>query len=173
MAAVLEQVQQAPEGRRQSLTGGRTAAPGIRLPSGKRGGDGETATERRAPQRAVAATKVVAVATGLPDAVFGIDGLSGAGARISLHIPYRYLFGPLAGIGLLVWTWVPGIEDQAPPFPSLTLVVALGDLGLLLGLHLAGILSVTMLAALAEERAVAPFPRLQQTRIAARAVRHG
>ena len=40
MAAVLEQVQQADEGRGQSLTEARTAALGTRFPSGDRGRDG-------------------------------------------------------------------------------------------------------------------------------------
>ncbi len=130
-------------------------------------------TERQALQRVVAAAAIVPVAAGLYGVLFGIDGLAGGAVDISLDSQYRYLSGLLAGIGILFWTCVPGIEGHALLFRFLTLIVALGGLGRLLGLYLTGIPSMTMLAALAMELVVTPLLCLWQARIAATAVRDG
>lgn len=133
-------------------------------------------TERQALQRVVAVAGIVPVAAGLYGVLFGINGLAGGVADISLDSQYRYLSGLLAGIGILFWTCVPGIQGKALLFRFLTLVVALGGLGRLLGLYLTGVPSVTMLAALAMELVVTPLLCLWQARIVAtgsRAPTHG
>lgn len=123
-------------------------------------------TGRQALQRVVAAGALVPVAAGLYGVLLGINGLSGGVADISLDSQYRYLSGLLAGIGILFWTCVPGIEGKTRLFRFLTLVVALGGLARLLGLYLTGLPSLTMLAALALELVVTPLLCLWQTLIA-------
>ena len=124
-------------------------------------------TERQALQRIVALAGIVPVAGGIYGVLTGINGLAGGVTDISLDSQYRYLSGLLAGIGILFWTCVPGIEGKACLFRFLTLVVVLGGLARLLGLYLTGLPSVTMLAALAMELVVTPLLCLWQTRIAA------
>lgn len=129
--------------------------------------------ERQALQRVVAVAGIVPVAAGLYGVLFGMNGLAGGVTDVSLDSQYRYLSGLLAGIGILFWTCVPDIEGKALLFRFLTLVVALGGLGRLLGLYLTGLPSVTMLGALAMELVVTPLLCLWQARIAAGAGRDG
>lgn len=124
-------------------------------------------TERLVLQRVVAVAGLVPVSAGLYGVLFGINGLAGGVADISLDSQYRYLSGLLAGIGILFWTCVPGIEGKTRLFRFLTLVVALGGVARLLGLYLTGLPSLTMLAALAMELGVTPLLCLWQARIAA------
>ena len=127
----------------------------------------EMERERRILQRTVAVAAVVPVLAGLYGVLFGIDGIGGGTpVNVSADSHFRYLSGLLTGIGLLFFTCVPGIEDKSRLFRFLTLVVGLGGLARLLGLALAGVPSLTMLAALALELVVTPLLCLWQLRVA-------
>ncbi|AWN38056.1 DUF4345 domain-containing protein [Methylobacterium radiodurans] len=125
--------------------------------------------ERQALQRVVAVGAVIPVTAGLYGVLFGVNGLSPGVESVSTDSHFRYLSGLLAGIGILFWTCVPGIEAKGRLFRFLTLVVVLGGLARLLGLYLTGIPSLTMLGALGMELVVTPLLCLWQMRVATRA----
>jgi hypothetical protein len=129
--------------------------------------DGGLERERRYLQRVVAVAGLVPVSAGLYGVLLG-GGLTGDALSVSADSHFRYLSGLLLGIGLIFWSTIPRIETATRLFRILTLIVALGGLGRLLGLALTGRPALPMLAGLAMELVVTPLICLWQARVAAR-----
>lgn len=123
--------------------------------------------ERRLLQQSVAVVATIPVAIGLYGVLFG-QALTGDAVSISAESHFRFLSGLLLGIGLCFWSTLPSIEDKTGRFRLLTLLVAIGGLGRLIGLALTGLPSFFMVGGLVLELVVAPVLCLWQTRIANR-----
>ena len=121
--------------------------------------------ERRYLQRTVALLALVPVSAGLFGVLFG-PALTGDQVSVSADSHFRYLSGLLLGIGLLVWSTTPAIEEKTGRFRLLALLVFIGGLSRLLGLVLTGVPSLYMLASLGLELVVTPILALWQTRVA-------
>ncbi|MCB8822066.1 DUF4345 domain-containing protein [Microvirga rosea] len=123
--------------------------------------------ERRLLQQTVAIVAIVPVAIGLYGVLFG-QALTGDAVSISAESHFRFLSALLLGIGVCFWSTVPSIEIKTNRFRILTLLVAIGGLGRLVGLMLTGLPSLFMIGGLFLELIVAPILCLWQTRVANR-----
>lgn len=123
--------------------------------------------ERRLLQQAVGLGAIIPFAAGFYGVLFG-PALTGTAMNIALESHYRYLSGLLLAIGLCFWSTIPRIEEQTGRFRLLTLLVAVGGLGRLVGLMLTGVPTLTMLGGLTMELVVTPLLCLWQTRVANR-----
>lgn len=122
--------------------------------------------ERKLLQQAVGFFSLIPVSAGLFGVLFGPEGLLGDRVSVSADSHFRYLSGLLLGLGLCFCSTIPDIEEKTGRFRLLTLLVAIGGLGRLLGLALTGIPSLFMLGGLAMELVVTPLLCFWQTRIA-------
>ena len=129
------------------------------------------ATERRLLQGAVAIAGLVPVSAGAAGVLLGVAMMPGAAATAhDLDSHLRYLSGLLLGIGLVFWSRVPAIEKGPGLFRVLAAIVVVGGLARLLGVLLAGSLSLPMQLALVMELVVTPLLAVWQARVAGRAV---
>ncbi len=123
--------------------------------------------ERKLLQQTVAIVATVPVATGLYGVLFG-QALTGDAVSISAESHFRFMSGLLLGVGLCFWSTLRGIEAKTDRFRFLTLLVAIGGLGRLIGLGLTGLPSLFMVGGLVLELIVTPVLCLWQTRVANR-----
>ncbi len=127
--------------------------------------------ERKLLQQSVAIVATIPVATGLYGVLFG-QALTGDAVSISAESHFRFMSGVLLGIGLCFWSTLPGIEEKTGRFRLLTLLVAIGGLGRLVGLALTGLPSLFMIGGLVLELIVTPVLCMWQTRVANRYAEH-
>ena len=171
MAAILEQVQRAPEGElglsteHSSVADEAGGQPDVEAVEEDPRVLQSLERERRHLQKVVALAAVIPVVAGLWGVLFG-PALTGDRLGVSGESHYRYLAGLLFAIGLLFWSTIPNIEATGPRFRLLTLLVFIGGLARLLGLTLTGVPSLSMLGALVMELVVTPLLCLWQWRVA-------
>ena len=122
-------------------------------------------------QVAVAAFGCVPVAAGGAGIVMGASFAEAQELGASLDSHVRYLSGLLLAVGLGFWSAIPEIETKTQRFRLLTVIVAVGGLGRLIGLAVAGLPPTPTLFALVMELGVTPALWLWQGRIAARSCR--
>lgn len=123
--------------------------------------------ERKLLQQSVAVIATIPAAVGLYGVLFG-QALTGDAVSLSAESHFRFLSGPLLGIGLCFWSTVPRIEAKTNRFRILTLLVVIGGLGRLTGLALTGLPSFFMIGGLILELVATPVLCLWQTRVANR-----
>jgi hypothetical protein len=123
--------------------------------------------EKRLLQCSMALACIVPLAAGFSGVLRGAAFLGGAQAG-DLDSHFRYLSGLLLGIGLCFLSAIPNIERHAQRMRLLTLIVAIGGAGRLLGVLLAGTPGVSMLAAAVMELLVTPLLCLWQHHLAQR-----
>lgn len=124
--------------------------------------------ETRLLQQAVGLAAILPISAGLYGVLFG-QALTNETVSVSGDSHFRYLSGLLLAIGLCFWSTIPAITEKTGRFRLLTLIVALGGLGRLLGLALTDVPSIFMIGGLIMELVVTPLMCLWQTRIANRA----